>query len=149
MTPAESYLRRTYSESPMFRGEQSRILVVDDESALCRALTMALSGPEWEVVTSQSGEEAVNRLSHEQFDAMVLDLRIPDMRGDVIFHFAVSLHPHLAHATLFLTGDITERAENIIAECGCPLLRKPFDVGELIASVRELTLTRRRVRETA
>jgi DNA-binding response OmpR family regulator len=147
MTPAESYLRRTTSESPMYRGDHARILVVDDESALCRALTMALSGPGWEVVTSQSGEEAVNRLRHEHFDVMVLDLRIPDMRGDVIFHFAVSLHPQLARATLFLTGDITERAEHLIAECACPLLRKPFDVGELIASVR--SLTQQRVRETA
>jgi two-component system KDP operon response regulator KdpE len=147
MTPAESQLRRTNNEPIMYRGDRARILVVDDETALCRALTMALSAPGWDVVTTQSGEGAHTRLRDEHFDVLVLDLRIPDMRGDVIYHLATSLQPHLARATLFLTGDITERAEHLIAECSCPFLRKPFDVGDLIARVR--ALAPRRARETA
>ena len=56
----------------------------------------------------------------------------------MIYELAKSEQPHLASTcTLFITGgDITEKAEQIIAQCGCPVLRKPFelrDIGNVIA----------------
>jgi hypothetical protein len=58
------------------------------------------------------------------------------MRGDVIFELAKAERPELASRTLFVTGDISERADKIIDACRCPLLRKPFDLKDLIEWVR-------------
>ena len=55
---------------------------------------------------------------------MLIDLRIPDMRGDVIFEVAAGQQPHLRYQTLFMTGDITERAHKLIAACKCHFLQK-------------------------
>ena len=125
----------------------TRVLVVDDEPAICKALTMALSRAGFDAVSAQTGEAALAILRSERVDVLVLDLRIPDTRGDVIFELAAATHPHLRTQTLFLTGDISERALRLIAACKCPSLRKPFELRELTEAVAALAPMVRR--ETA
>jgi len=115
-----------------------RVLVVDDEPSICRALTIALTRAGYEASSSHSGEGALELLRAGHYDALLLDLRIPDVRGDVLFHLAVSLQPHLRHQTLFITGDVTERAQALIDDCQCPLLRKPFKLEDVLAAVARM-----------
>jgi DNA-binding NtrC family response regulator len=115
-----------------------RVLVVDDEPSICKALSIALARAGYDPVTAQSGESALAIVRSEHVDVMLIDLRIPDMRGDVIFEVAAGHQPHLRYQTLFMTGDITERAHKIIANCQCNFLRKPFDLSLMIASVAAL-----------
>jgi len=121
--------------APRLRG---RVLVVDDEPAILLALELALGRAGFAVVVAHSGEAAEARLRAEAFDALVVDLRIPDVRGDVVYHQAVALQPHLRSQTLFFTGDVTEKAHRIIEACGCPMVRKPFDLRDLIDALRAL-----------
>ena len=116
----------------------TRVLVVDDEPAICKALTMALTRAGFDAIAAQTGESALAILRSERVDVLVLDLRIPDTRGDVIFELAAAIHPHLRTQTLFLTGDISERALRLIAACKCPSLRKPFELRELTDAVAAL-----------
>ena len=118
--------------------ERTRVLVVDDEPAICRALSIALSRAGYDVLTAQSGDAALSMLSTERVDVMVIDLRIPDTRGDVVFELAAATHPHLRHRTLFMTGDISEKAHKLILSCKCPSVRKPFELRELITAVAAL-----------
>lgn len=118
--------------------EQLRVLVVDDEPSICRALTIAFKRAGYEVVAVESGEQAHTLLRAEHFDFLVLDLRIPDLRGDVLFELAASIQPHLRFRTLFTTGDASERALELIAACGCKALHKPFELTELIAEIGKL-----------
>ncbi len=125
-------------------GERVCVLVVDDEPAICKALTTALIRVGYDVLVAQSGDSALATLSSERVDVMVLDLRIPDTRGDIVFELAAASHPHLRHQTLFITGDISERAQKLIASCQCPVIQKPFELKELIAEVGRLAPTRLR-----
>ena len=84
-------------------------------------------------------------LSHEPVDALLLDLRIPDTRGDVVFELAAATYPHLRRRTLFMTGDISERAHKLIHSCECPMIRKPFELRDMIAAID--ALVRRHGRE--
>jgi DNA-binding response OmpR family regulator len=123
----------------LYRNRSStRVLVVDDEPAICKALTMALTRAGFDALAAQTGESALAILRAERVDVLVVDLRIPDTRGDVIFELAAAIHPHLRTQTLFLTGDISERALRLIAACKCPSLRKPFELRELIDAVSAL-----------
>jgi DNA-binding response OmpR family regulator len=121
--------------APLPVGRPIRVLVVDDEPAICKALTLALCRAGCDAAAAQSGEEADALLRGERFDALVLDLRIPDLRGDVIYHLAASLQPQLRHQTLFITGDVSERAQALIHACGCPMLRKPFELADAVGAV--------------
>ena len=126
--------RGDLSEDAMLE-ERVRVLVVDDEPAICKALATALERAGYLAVAVQSGDSALARLSAESFDVLLLDLRIPDTRGDVLFELAAATHPHLRDQTVFMTGDLSERAQKLIASCRCPMLRKPFELREMIAAV--------------
>ncbi len=116
----------------------THVLLVDDEPAICKALGIALTRAGFRVSTALSGESAAAVVRGEHVDVLVIDLRIPDMRGDTFFELAATIQPHLRARTLFTTGDITERAQELIEACRCPLLRKPFDLKELIDWVRSV-----------
>src|SRR5262245_48539168 len=105
-------------------GPSTHVLLVDDEPAICKALGLALTRAGFRVSTALSGEAAMSIVRGEQVDVLVVDLRVPDMRGDAMFELAAAIQPHLRRRTLFTTGDITERAQELIEACRCPLLRK-------------------------
>ena len=117
---------------------QTHVLLVDDEPAICKALGIALTRAGFRVSTALSGDAANAVLRGEHVDVMVVDLRIPDMRGDALFELAAAVQPHLRTRTMFTTGDITERAQQLIEATRCPLLRKPFDLKDLIEWVRRV-----------
>ena len=112
------------------------ILLLDDEPAICKALSLALTRAGYRVTASMSGDDGIRIVKSEPLDAMIIDLRIPDMRGDTFFELASAIQPHLRSRSLFTTGDITERAQELIEACNCPMLRKPFDLKDLIDWVR-------------
>jgi two-component system KDP operon response regulator KdpE len=125
-------------------GERVRVLVVDDEPAICKALSIALQRAGYVALTAQSGDGALALLGAEHVDVLLLDLRIPDTRGDVVFELAAATHPHLRHQTIFMTGDISERADRLVASCKCPLLRKPFELREMVATIESVAPRQRR-----
>ena len=122
--------------SPTSKRIRTRVLVVDDEPSICRALQIALGRAGCDVVTATNGEAAHAILGGQPVDVLVLDLRMPDLRGDVIYHLASALQPALRTRTVFLTGDYTDRAQTIVAECRCPMIRKPFELDEVVGAVR-------------
>ena len=124
--------------------ERARILVVDDEPSICRAMTIALSRAGYDVRAVESGEVALSLLRTEHFDCMIVDLRVPDMRGDVLFELAASLQPQLREHTVFTSGDASEFAQDLIGACGCTLIAKPFDLADLIKRVEGLVMNRQR-----
>jgi DNA-binding NtrC family response regulator len=105
-----------------------RLLVVDDEPSICQVLTLLLACHGINVVTAQSGAEARAQLATGRFDVLLLDLRLRDVRGDLLFRAAVEADPSIQDRTLFMTGDISMEAERLIAATNCPYLRKPFDI---------------------
>lgn len=111
-----------------------RILLVDDDVAVAHVLSTWLKRAGYDVVTAGSGPDA-ERLLDERFDALVLDLRLPGMRGDAFYYLATARQPWLTCRALFLTGDITEQAEELIAQTGCRYLLKPFPLHEMLDAI--------------
>ena len=122
----------------MTHAKAIRVLVVDDEPSICKALTIALTRAGYEAIAAQSGESALAIIRSEHVDVMLIDLRIPDMRGDVVFEIAAGTQPQLTYQTLFMTGDITERAHKLISACKCHFLRKPFDLRDMTDAIAAL-----------
>ena len=131
-------------EDAMRERERVRVLVVDDEPAICKALTIALQRAGYEALSAQSGDSALALLANEHVDVLLIDLRIPDTRGDVVFELAAATHPHLRHQTLFMTGDISERASRLVASCKCPMIKKPFELRDMLNAVEALLPEQRR-----
>jgi CheY-like chemotaxis protein len=114
------------------------VLLVDDDPAVAHVLATLLRRAGYRVTTAGSGHEA-ERLLDERFDALVLDLRLPGMRGDAFYFLASTRQPWLLRRALFLTGDISEQAETLIEVTGCAWLRKPFRLPEMLDAVAGMT----------
>ena len=110
------------------------VLLVDDDPAVAKALATVLRRAGFDVTLAGSASEAEDLLA-KRFDAMVLDLRMPEMRGDAFYYLACVRQPWLTCRALFVTGDITEQAETIIANTGCHFLLKPFRAEAMVAEL--------------
>ena len=131
----------------------ARILIVDDEPSICGALVQVLRRAGFYPIVAPSAVEADALLS-DSIACMLLDLRLPHMRGDVFYFLAAARFPALRSRTIFMTGDISPDAERMINQTGCPCLWKPFPNAVLVDAVRTLLgepapPAQQRTRETA
>ena len=111
-----------------------RILVVDDEPQIRRALTTALQGHGYEVETAEDGEEALARIASWTPQAVVLDLVMPKRDGlDVLRE--VRTWSDLPVIVLSARGQ--ERDKVAALDLGADdYLTKPFGIDELLARLR-------------
>jgi two-component system KDP operon response regulator KdpE len=111
-----------------------RVLVVDDEPQILRALRPALVAAGYEVFGAESGTAALSALAVEGYDAVILDLGLPDMDGkDVITRLR-----EWSEAPILVLSARDIEAEKIEAlDRGADdFVNKPFAVGELMARLR-------------
>ncbi len=116
------------------------VLVVEDEDSLRGLLTEVIHGLGHQVVEATTGEEALARLQREwAYDLVMLDLRLPDVDGQVVWQRALASHPGLANRFVFMTGDImSAETQGFLDDTGRPFLIKPFtmeQVGRVVSEV--------------
>ncbi len=116
-----------------------RVLVVDDEPEIVDLVRAMLESAGYEVATAESGAVALEMLGEVGFDAIVSDLRMPDMDGAALWREVKARWPALAQRLLFVTGDtLSPGARRFLADAGCPSLDKPFAKADLLARVKAL-----------
>ncbi|MBX3625685.1 MAG: PAS domain S-box protein [Rhizobacter sp.] len=118
---------------------QTRVLVVDDESEITELMRDILEAAGYEVATAESGAVALALLETARFDAIVSDLRMPDMDGATLWREIDQHHPKLSRRMLFVTGDtLSPGAREFLRNARCAGLDKPFSKGDLLAAVARL-----------
>ncbi len=114
--------------------ERARILVVDDERLVGRALTRALSVHE--VVALQDPDEALRRFLAEPFDLCICDLMMPGLSGMEIHAQVLHRAPELAERMVFMTGGaFTPRSRAFLEEVPTRAIEKPFGIEMVRAAV--------------
>jgi len=117
---------------------RGRILVVDDEPLVGRALARLLSS-EHEVVVEAHGSSAAARLeAGEAFDLVICDLMMPDVTGMELHERLLARRPAVAARMVFMTGGaFTDRAREFLDRVRAPCVEKPFEPDRLRALVAE------------
>ena len=122
-----------------------RILIVDDEERFRLTLGKLLKVRELDVTTLGSGPEALEALKQEQYDVIVLDVRMPGMDGIETLAEIKKLNPNIE--VIILTGHASvDAAVDIMKLGGYDYLLKPCSVEELIDKV-EAAFERKQARE--
>ncbi|MBI2404361.1 MAG: response regulator [Gemmatimonadetes bacterium] len=117
--------------------EPLAILVVDDEPAIRRALERALKRWGHTVHLATSGEAACEILGGYPVDFVLMDLRMPGMSGQTLFHSIVARWPHLVSRVVVMTGDPeAEDHHDWLRHHDLPMLMKPFELAQLELLVR-------------
>ncbi len=111
-----------------------RVLVVDDEPAILRAVHTNLARHEFEVETAESGRQALEAIERFRPDLVLLDLGLPDMDGlDVIRE----IRGRASTPIIVLSARGAERDKVEALDLGADdYLTKPFGADELLARVR-------------
>ncbi len=120
-------------------GRALRILVVDDEADVADVLAEMLRMDGHVVRVALSGRDALAALRAGDYDAVLSDIRMPDLDGPGLYRAIASERPALTSRLIFLTGDVLGRdAGAFLASTGVPSLKKPFVPDDVRAAVRGL-----------
>jgi len=114
-----------------------RILVVDDDLAVCRSIDRALRLEGYEVQTVASGGEALEVMASHAPDALVLDLGLPDLDGLAVCRRIRSDGDDTPILMLTARDGIDDRVQGLDAGADDYLV-KPFALKELLARLRAL-----------
>jgi len=114
-----------------------RILIVEDEAKVARALKEGLEGEHYDVVVAKTGEEGFFRANAEMFDLLVLDLMLPGRDGIEVL---TTLRKRgLQTPVLILTAKDAVEDRVLGLDSGADdYLVKPFAFPELLARIRAL-----------
>ena len=115
----------------------TRVLVVDDEPQLLRALTINLRARRYEVAGATTGTDALTAAAAHPPDAVILDLGLPDMDGTQVI---AGLRGWTDVPILVLSGrtDSLDKVEALDAGAD-DYVTKPFGMDELLARLRAMT----------
>ncbi|HUG76595.1 MAG TPA: response regulator transcription factor [Burkholderiales bacterium] len=114
----------------------ARVLLIEDDERLAAMLTEYLGEAGYRVAACASGAAGLERLAREPFDALILDLMLPDMDGLEVCRRLRAQHD-LPVLMLTARGDAADRIVGL--EIGADdYLPKPFEPRELLARLRSL-----------
>jgi two-component system KDP operon response regulator KdpE len=112
----------------------SRILVVDDDRPLLRALQITLSARDYDVHTAQDGRTALDIAARHPPDLAIVDLGLPDLDGVAVI---LALRGWSTAPILVLSARHSEPAKIDALDAGADdYITKPFGMGELLARIR-------------
>jgi two-component system NtrC family sensor kinase len=109
--------------------DRLRVLVVDDEASVRVSLQRYLAGRGHEVDTTASGQEALTMLRAALYDAVIVDMRMPDLSGEQLFESLRGSDREHASRVIFTTGDlVSEQMRRFLDASGRPCVPKPFEL---------------------
>lgn len=117
-----------------------KILIVDDSHDITDLLVKVLTTVGHEVVSAESGREGLDRMRDGRFDAVFLDIAMPDFTGlDVIDRLVQSGRIRESPVVLFTASSITDAEVNELVKKGVhSCLRKPVRIETLFEKIEEL-----------
>jgi len=113
---------------------QSRILVIDDEKAICDGCSLVLSEQGHKVDACRTGREGLQALEGDEYDLVLLDMKLPDLDGIEILRSLKGRHS--GAYVIVITGYSTvENAVEAMKLGAFDYLSKPFSDDELVLAV--------------
>jgi PAS domain S-box-containing protein len=127
------------SSPPSLAARRARILVVDDEPLIQRAMTRLLSG-DHDVTGETRAPDALARIAGgDRFDVIFCDVMMPQMTGIELYNRLAEGFPEQADRLVFLTGGAFTGGAASFLERSCrPVVNKPFDTRTVYAVIGEL-----------
>jgi PAS domain S-box-containing protein len=125
----------------------AKIIVVDDEASICQFLNSVLTQEGHKVETISNASDALERLKHDRYDLILLDIKMPGMYGTEFYGHIEKIDPSLQKRVVFITGDtMAPDTRNFLNETKALYVSKPFKLEQLMREINGiLTLNKREV----
>jgi CheY-like chemotaxis protein len=116
-----------------------RILVIDDDPGIVRALVRLLRRDGYTVDTAGNGRHALAQLQVQRYDVILTDLRMPELDGRAFYTHLLQQYPALRQRVIFLTGESgAADTRAFLAQCGQPWLAKPYAIAALRRTIQQV-----------
>ena len=119
---------------------RNKILVIDDDKIVCRAIKKELENEGYEVMWVLSGKEGVKMIEEDGFEIAIIDLILPDIDGVEVCKEIKRRSPYIK--PFLMSGhmnELDERRKDFISSGGCKdVIIKPFNEGELARLARHV-----------
>lgn len=119
------------------KADKYKILVVDDEKDICRALEFLLSREGYKVSTAYNGEDALKKIEAEEFDLVITDLKMEGIDGMQVLERAMGMNPNLIVIIMTAFGTVESAVEAMKKGAG-DYIMKPFINEDVKMTVRRL-----------
>jgi len=119
------------------------ILVVDDDQALRGLFTTLLTKKGFAVDTATDGRVAFDQLQRHTYSVILLDLMMPEVNGFELLEKLRRESPTLLDRVIVMTGASQRSIESLDTSRIWGLIRKPFDIDQLVSSAQDCARGRR------
>ncbi len=115
------------------------VLVIEDEPAQRSLICDVLQPHGYELFEAENGEAAIRQLARADFNAILVDLRMPGGSGEFVVQWILANRRDLKRRVLIVTGDVLSKgAQAFLNKVQIPLLAKPYNVSELVKAVEKM-----------
>ena len=111
-----------------------RVLVIDDEAMICRAIEQVLSDNH-DVRIAMTGADALALVASSTFDVILCDVMMPDMNGHQLYRRIAAQYPGLERRFVFMTGALAPSVAQALDGLPNPWLSKPFEIDDVLALI--------------
>jgi len=118
--------------------EKSRVLIVEDEPAICTICERVLTSNRFEVDIVNDGEAAEKSVEEQTYDLLLVDIRLPKESGIDFYVWLQQEYFQLTERVIFMTGSVMGgEVTTFLKQSARPYLLKPFRPDELVTLVTE------------
>ena len=119
--------------------EKKRILIIEDETELVKAIQIRLEQAGYEVLDAYDGQEGLEKAKKEKPDLIILDLMLPKMDGHKVCGLLKKDTRFAKIPIIILTAKAQESDEKLSFEVGADAyITKPFQHEVVLAKIKEL-----------
>jgi len=122
--------------------EKKKILIIEDESSIHKALEFRFKKIGFDVIIAEDGEDGLNKAIRETPDLIILDLILPKMTGERVCK-EIRKNKNISGTPIIMLTAKDSEADRVIGKvigADCYMI-KPFDLNELIEEVGRLIKT--------
>lgn len=123
----------------LLESQPRKVLVLEDDVVLVKMLAQMLETINCSVTAVTDGVDGVRAVMAEDFDAIICDMVMPKLSGDMFYLAVERARPHLCKRFLFMTGYRAEkRWDDFARSKGCLILFKPFEMEVFLETVQAI-----------
>lgn len=115
------------------------ILIVDDDENLCANMQDVLSGKGYRVSVAHDGNMAIEKAKKDNFDVMLIDLKLPALNGLETYLVIRDFRPNVV--AIIITGypqEMAKLAQQALQKNAYACLEKPINMGELVSLIEQI-----------
>ncbi len=117
--------------------ERRRLLIVDDDAPIRAMLATVAARKDLDIEIARDGAEAIERINHDGYDVIVLDLMMPRVDGFAVLDHIRQTQPHKLRRTIVASAIPEKEVTRQLPVAVYRIHTKPFDIRALMADIDE------------